>query len=76
MNTRWQRLIGAMLVVGIGAAAFAPASTLNSGVSPTGAAGRRAAGPITGQLSVADAALGLSKAGQPADEKPASQGRW
>ena len=74
MNTRWQRLIGAMLVVGIGAAAFAPASTLNSGVSPTGAAGRRAAGPITGQLSVADAALGLSKAGQPADEKPASQG--
>ena len=26
MKTRWQRLIGAMLVVGIGAAAFAPGS--------------------------------------------------
>jgi len=76
MKTRWQRLIGAMLVVGIGAAAFAPARTLNSGVSPTGAAGRRAAGPITGQLSVADAALGLSKAGQgPLRSRPTA-GRW
>ncbi|MFZ2360499.1 MAG: hypothetical protein WA040_14250 [Anaerolineae bacterium] len=74
MKTRWQRLIGAMLVVGIGAAAFTPGRTINSGASLTGAAGRRAAGPVTGQLSVADATLGLSKAGQPADEKPANQG--
>ena len=78
MKTQWQRLIGALVVLAIGLAAFAPAGVTKPGASLSGAAGRPAVGPSAalapGQLSVADAARGLNLAGQPADEKPAADG--
>jgi hypothetical protein len=73
MQTHWKRLIGALVVLAIGVAAFAPASGMYRSASRPAAAGRMAASPLGSQLSTADAAAGLSRAGQPADEKPADE---
>jgi hypothetical protein len=74
MKTHWQRLIGALVVLGIGLAAFAPANTTNPGASLAGVANNRAVGPSAGQLSVSGASIGLSRVSQPADEKPEAAG--
>ncbi|MBE2235242.1 MAG: hypothetical protein IAE85_17230, partial [Anaerolinea sp.] len=74
MKTHWKRLIGALVVLGIGAAAFAPAVTMNQGPSLAAGAGRHAAGPISGGLSVAQASLGLSRVSQPAGDQPVADG--
>ena len=73
MKRHWNRLVGALVVLGIGLATFAPAGT-HPGVSLPGAAGRTATGQKTGQLSVAGASAGLSRVSQAADEKPVDDG--
>ncbi len=74
MKTHWKRLIGALMILGVGAGAFLPAATMNRSASLTGGAGRGAAAPVAGQLSVAQAALGLNPIDQPAEESPDAGG--
>ncbi len=74
MKPHWNRLVGALVVLGIGLAAFAPPGAMHPGVSQSGAAGRTAIGQKAGQLSVAGASAGLSRVNQEADVKPAADG--
>jgi subtilisin-like proprotein convertase family protein len=74
MKTHLKRLMGALVVVAVGLAAFAPAAPMVPGATQPGAAGRAAIGGNASQLSTAGAAAGLSRAGQTAGEKPAVDG--
>jgi len=60
MKTHWKRLAGALVVLGIGLAAFAPALTMQPGASLSGAVGQMSSEQKVGQLSVAGASVGLS----------------
>ncbi len=74
MKTHWKRLAGALVVLGIGLAAFAPALTMQPGASLSGAVGQMSSEQKVGQLSVAGASVGLSRVSQTPDEKPLDQG--
>jgi hypothetical protein len=74
MNQHWKRLSGALIVLVIAVAAFAPAGGMVSRAPRTGAAGPVAAGSSGMQLSVADAAQGLSRVGAAAETKPGADG--
>jgi len=72
MKTHWKRLMGALALLAVGVIAFAPVGLVDR--SAAGASGRMTAGPLGGQLSTSDAAIGLNRAGQPADVKPVAGG--
>jgi hypothetical protein len=74
MKKQWKRLSGALVVMVIALAAFAPGGSMGLGAPWPAAAGRAALGPSGSQLGAADAARALSQESAPAQQEPAGSG--
>lgn len=66
MKKQWKRLSGALVVMVVALAAFAPGGSMGLGAPWPAAAGRAALGPSGSQLGAADAARALSQESAPA----------